>query len=180
MPSKSKVYFYNCSMEYLHQIYIGLYDEIIGIIDSSPRFKTQREINTYLFKQFTDKAWSYDSKPTELKNEHFNNDRNLCLTSTNLTRKWHSDFAKAFDDKLVQVEIQFGKVEAMFKDFCGFRIAYSERRLALGIEVIMANPNIYFSHRKSSISGMAYFDIAKEILPFLGLDCPIMLIGIET
>jgi len=32
---------------------------------------------------------------------------------------------------LVQIEAQFGTVESMFKDFCGFRIAYYERRLAL-------------------------------------------------
>jgi hypothetical protein len=91
----------------------------------------------------------------------------------------HSDFAKLFDSKLVQVEVQFGKVESMFKDFCGFRIAYYEKRLALGIEIVMYEPSKYFAHRKNSISGMAYFDIAKRTLPAIGLDCPIWLIGIS-
>lgn len=67
----------------------------------------------------------------------------------------------------------------MFKDFCGFRIAYYEKRLALGIEIVMSEPNKYFEHRKSAITGIAYFDIAAKTLPAIGLDCPIWLIGIE-
>ena len=94
-----------------------------------------------------------------------------------LKTKWHSDFAKSFGSKLVQVEAQFGKVEAMFKDFCGFRIAYAERRLSLGIEIVLSNPNTYFAHRRSSVGGMASFDIAKRTLNTIGLDCPIWLIG---
>ena len=66
----------------------------------------------------------------------------------------------------------------MFKDFCGFRIAYSERRLALGVEIVLSNPNAYFAHRKQAIGGMASFDIAKNTLTTIGLDCPIWLIGI--
>ncbi len=66
----------------------------------------------------------------------------------------------------------------MFKDFCGFRIAYGERRLALGIEIVLSNPTSYFAHRKNAIGGMASFDIAKNTLTTVGLDCPIWLIGI--
>jgi hypothetical protein len=32
---------------------------------------------------------------------------------------------------------------------------------------------MYFSHRKSSIGGMAGVDHAKEILPTIGRECPI-------
>ena len=42
------------------------------------------------------------------------------------------------------LEAQFGKVESVFRDFCGFKIAYHERGLALGIEAIMYNPRSYF------------------------------------
>ena len=80
--------------------------------------------------------------------------------------------------KLVQIEAQFGKVEAMFKDFCGFRIAYAERRLALGIEIVLSDPMSYFAHRKSAIGGMASFNVAKNTLNVIGLDCPIWLVGI--
>ena len=66
----------------------------------------------------------------------------------------------------------------MFKDFCGFRIAYAERRLALGVEIVLTDPPEYFAHRKNAVSGMASFDIAKNTLTSIGLDCPIWLIGI--
>jgi len=79
----------------------------------------------------------------------------------------------------VQVEAQFGKVEAMFKDFCGFRIAYAERRLALGIEIVLVDPPSYFAHQKSAVSGMASFDIAMNTLATIGLECPIWLVGVE-
>jgi hypothetical protein len=67
----------------------------------------------------------------------------------------------------------------MFKDFCGFRIAYAERRLALGIEIVLVDPPGYFSHRKSAVSGMASFDVAKSTLGQIGLQCPIWLVGVE-
>jgi hypothetical protein len=67
----------------------------------------------------------------------------------------------------------------MFKDFCGFRIGNYERRLSLGIEIVICEPTVYFSHRKNAVSGMAYFDIARKTLPAIGLDCPIWLIGMK-
>jgi hypothetical protein len=67
----------------------------------------------------------------------------------------------------------------MFKDFCGFSIARYERRMALGIEIVLCEPYKYFSHRKNAVGGMAYFEIAKSTLPAIGLDCPIWLVGIK-
>ena len=97
--------------------------------------------------------------------------RDLCLTSSTLDTRWHSDNAKRYGNNLVQVEAQFGKMEAMFKDLCGFRIAYAERRLALGIEIVLVDPPRYFSHRKNAVGGMASFDIAKNILLSLKRSC---------
>jgi len=185
-------YFYNCSPEYINSIDANLYDQIITTIKQLPKRQTQSEINSDLFWHFTSDRWSYDSVPIgakdncpdelrnnitlqEIKNQ---NKRNQCLTSTTLNTRWHSDFARSFGSKLVQIEAQFGKVEAMFKDFCGFRIAYAERRLALGVEIVLSNPNSYFAHRRHAIGGMASFDIAKNTLNTIGLDCPIWLIGI--
>ena len=185
-------YFYNCSPEYNNSIDAHLYDQIITTIEQLPKRQTQSEINSDLFWYLTSDGWFYDSVPTgakdnrpdglrnnpslhKIKNQ---NKRNQCLTSTTLNTRWRSDYAKSFGLKLVQVEAQFGKVEAMFKDFCGFRIAYAERRLALGVEIILTDPPAYFSHRKSAVSGMASFDIAKNTLTSIGLDCPIWLIGI--
>ena len=187
-----RFYYYNCSPEYIQSIDPNLYDQIISVVGRVPKRQTQSEINSDLFWLFTSEGWMYDTVPVgaasvsadigaitqsldAIKSE---NNRNLCLTSTTLDTRWHSDFAKSYGLSLVQIEAQFGKVEAMFKDFCGFRIAYAERRLALGVEIILTDPPAYFAHRKSSVSGMASFDIAKNTLTSIGLDCPIWLIGI--
>ena len=188
-----ETYFYNSSKEYLDLICHTLYNEIIEVISKLPRRTTQAEINRDLFWSLTSKGWSYDAPPAGLNDSSpkdlgiekislndikQSNDRALCLTSTTLEAKWHADFAKFYGSQLVQIEAQFGKVESMFKDFCGFKIARYERRLPLGIEIVMCKPTEYFSHRKKSISGMAYFDIAKKTLPAIDLDCPIWLLGI--
>ncbi len=65
------------------------------------------------------------------------------------------------------------------KDFCGFKIGSFEKRLSLGIEIVFNNPNIFSAHRKITISGMANFNIAKNTLSSIGLNCPIWLIGLE-
>jgi hypothetical protein len=106
--------------------------------------------------------------------------RELCLTSSTLETRWHADFAKRFGSGLVQVEAQFGQMEAMFKDFCGFRIAHAEGRLALGIEIVLVDPPRYLAHRKDATGEVATFDIARKTLTTIGLDSPIWLVGIEA
>ena len=185
-------YYYNCSPEYIYSIDSGLYDQIVAVISTLPKRDKQSEINSDLFWLLASYGWNYDTVPAGASAETpdlFNVDmtideikqknvRDLCQTSTTLETRWHSDFAKSFESKLVQIEAQFGKVEAMFKDFCGFRIAFAERRLALGIEIVISNPASYFSHRKSASGGMASFDIAKNTMTTIGFNCPIWLIGI--
>jgi hypothetical protein len=189
---KNQEYFYRCSQEYISSISSVIYDEVISVVNALPKRQTQAELNKDFFWLFLNSGWTYDSKPqgllnvppeelriTSVKLPFSNKNRGLCLSSTTLDAKWHTDFAKQFEAKLVQVEVQFGTVESRFKDFCGFRIATYEGRLALGVEIVLDNPNKYFSHRRSAISGMAYFDVAKRTLPAIGLDCPIWLIGID-
>ncbi len=190
---KYQSYFYNCSPEYIDSIDSDLFSQVSSIIGQLPKRQTQSEINADLFWFLTFEKWFYDTVPTAaktitpkeidvdkyLEEFKFRNNRDSCLTSTTLDTKWHSDFAKFYKSKLVQIEAQFGKVEAMFKDFCGFRIAYAERRLKLGIEIVLSDPTSYFSHRKNAIGGMASFDIAKNTLTTIGLNCPIWLIGIK-
>lgn len=183
-------FFYNCSKEYIELISSGLFYEINELISKLPKRSVQAEINADFFLLLGQNSWAFDSMPHGCPENLFldnfetlitqkNNNRHLCSTSTTLDASWHSDFAKSYSSGLVQLEVQFGKVESMFKDFCGFRIAYYERRLALGIEILMSEPRKYFAHRKSAIAGMAYFDIAKRTLPAIGLDCPIWLIGLK-
>jgi hypothetical protein len=185
-------YFYGCSREYLDSISPDLFPEIAGIVKGLPKRPTQSDINNDFFWLLTNKGWSYDtlSNTTEIPPKGLElsgidravligrNNRSLCVTSSTLDAAWHCDFAKAYAGKLVQIEVQFGKVESMFKDFCGFRIARYERRLALGIEIILTEPMKYFAHRQASIGGMAYFEIAHRTLPAIGLDCPIWLVGL--
>lgn len=186
-----ETYFHNCSEDYIHSIDSELYGQIINVIACLSKRAKQTSVNNDLFWLLTDRGWSYDTlagvselPPKELgvsktiSDLKRNNNRSLCETTKTFNADWHTDFAKSFGDKLVHLEAQFGKVEAMFKDFCGFRIARYENRLALGIEIVICKPSQYFSHRKGAVSGMAYFEIAKNTLPTIGLDCPIWLIGI--
>ena len=191
----SQHYFFGCSRQYLDSISLSLFNEIQDVVSHLPKRLTQAELNRDLFWLLASKRWSYDTAPAEcpdfppadleveglsLGELKKHNNRTLCVTSTTIESGWHSDFAKVFDGKLVQIEAQFGKVESMFKDFCGFKIAWYEKRIALGIEIVICEPGRYFSHRKSSVSGMAYFEIAKKTLPAIGLDCPIWLLGITV
>ena len=187
-------YYYNCSPEYIESIDPSLHNQILSILAQLPKRQTQSEINSDLFWLLLSDGWNFDSIPQgagespltdisltiDLNQQKKINSRRLCRTSTTLKARWHADFAKAFGSKLVQIEAQFGKVEAMFKDFCGFRIAYDERRLALGIEIVLSEPTKYFAHRRNSIGGMASFDVARETLTTIGLECPIWLIGIAA
>ena len=187
-------YFYNCSPDYIESIDHSLHNQILSNLAQLPKRLTQSEINSDLFWLLLSDGWNFDSIPqgtgktpptdisltVDIVQPKKINNRRLCRTSTTLKARWHADFAKVFGAKLVQIEAQFGKVEAMFKDFCGFRIAYAERRLALGIEIVLSEPTKYFAHRKNSIGGMASFDVARETLTTIGLECPIWLIGIGS
>jgi hypothetical protein len=187
-------YYYNCSPDYIASINPDLHDEIAATINLLPKKQKQSEINADLFWLLTNKNWYYDTVPQgysrrppdefkisrSLQEIREWNDRKLCTTSTTLDTRWHADFAKTFGgQKLVHIEAQFGKVEAMFKDFCGFRIAYAERRLCLGIMIVLSDPMSYFSHRRGAIGGKASFHVAKDTLNVIGLDCPIWLVGVK-
>jgi len=187
-------YFYNCSPDYIDSIDPSLHSSILSTLNQLPKRQTQSEINSDLFWLLLSDGWNFDSIPqgtgktpptdisltVDLAQPKKVNCRRLCRTSTTLQTRWYADFAKAFGSKLVQIEAQFGKVEAMFKDFCGFRIAFAERRLALGVEIVLSEPLKYFSHRKISIGGMASFDVARKTLTTIGLECPIWLVGIGS
>jgi hypothetical protein len=187
-------YYYNCSPDYIDTIDPSLHNQILLILSQLPKRQTQSEINSDLFWLLLSDGWNFDSFPQgngkttprdlgltiDDPQPQKGNNRHLCRTSTTLRARWYADFAKTFGSKLVQIEAQFGKVEAMFKDFCGFRIAFAERRLALGIEIVLSEPTKYFSHRRNAIGGMASFDVARETLTTIGLECPIWLVGVGS
>ena len=185
--------YYNCSPEYISQISDSLHSQVLDLISRLPKRKTQAEINSDLWWLFTSMGWNYDSIPSSVgelvpselgiqadrEQTKNRNNRDLCLTTTILNTQWRSVFSNSYEGKLVQVEAQFGKVEAMFKDFCGFRIAYAEKRLALGIEIGLVDPPTYFAYGNNAIGRVANFDIAKNTLKTIGLNAPIWLVGIE-
>lgn len=187
-------YHYNCSHDDIASIHPGLSGEVEAIIRMLPKRESRSKINEDLFWLFTHKGWCYDTIPAGAAPEcpfeldmmdsidiiKDRNLRDLCLTWGTLATRWHADFAKRYGNRLVQVEAQFGTVGAMFKDFCGFRIAYAEQRLALGIEIVLADPAGYLAHSNNAIGDMASFDIAKQTLSKIGLACPIWLVGIEA
>ena len=192
-------YFYNCSKEYVESISADLSSEVLDTISVLPTRQNQSEINNDLFWLLVSKGWAYSSMPqrhTKAPPSELDLDesidssqykqKELCLSSTTIDTAWTCDFAKRFTGGTVQIEVQFGTVESMFKDFCGFKMAHYERRLSLGIEIILTNPNDYFQdrileakkeQRQSPVSGMAYFEIAKKALSVIGFQCPIWIVG---
>ena len=187
-----KGFHYNCTSAYIEAIDPHLQDEVSAIIRMLPRRDSPEQIKEDLFWLFTHKGWCYDTIPAAANPEcpfeldimeslevvRDRNLRELCLTSSTLETRWHADFAKRYGRHLVQVETQFGQAEAMFKDFCGFRIAHAEGRLALGIEIVLIDPSHHLTQRQEPIENLASFDIAKKTLTSIGLDSPIWLLGI--
>lgn len=106
-------YYYNCSSEYIQSIEPDLHPQIVTIINQLPKRQSQSQINADIFWLLTSKGWNYDtvlqgtgnSPPPDLKIEtpfaeiRNRNNRNLCLTSTTLDTRWHSDFAKNNRDR---------------------------------------------------------------------------------
>ena len=127
-----------------------------------------------------------DAPPADLELMHVSKEgltpkrsQQACLVSRTLEHKWITDFAKQFGRRRVYLEAQFGKKEAAVMDFCKLQIAYYERHMSLGIVILLEDPGSFFGHRRASVAGMASFAPAKELLPIIGLECPICLIGIS-
>jgi hypothetical protein len=186
-------YFYQCSPHYLHTIDEGLRSEILGAVSRLPERRKQLELNQDLMWLLGDEGWYFSSFPrhvpdlppedlglgrlTRSKLEASRR-RSECLASAILGHEWVFDFAKTFGYHRVCLEVQFGKKAALFMDFCKLRIAYYERRLSLGVVLVMCEPSHYFRHRRAAVSGMAEFSVAKEALPIIGLECPLWVIGL--
>ncbi len=189
----SKSYFYKCSPKSIDSIATDLYSQILETIELLPARSLQSDIEFDLFWLLTSVGWQYDTVPTgisksspdcfefdcTLEELESQKDRKACLTSTTLGSQRCADYAKQFDAGLVQIEVQFGALGAMFKDYCGFRIAYAEKRLALGVEIVLNDPTALTAQIEKPDTELANFEVAKQTLDTIGLDCPIWLLGIE-
>lgn len=187
-------YFYNCSPEYVEGTDRHLREEVLGAISRLRKRQTQLELNQDIVWLLGSHGWDFsafpkfmpETPPADLgigdvtkKRLKTRQNKKSCLASTILEHKWEIDFSKTFGKQRVYLEAQFGKKEAALMDVCKLRIAYCEKHLSLGIEVVLSEPNEYFSHRRGAVTGMAKFSVVKEILPVIGVDCPIWLIGLE-
>lgn len=187
-------YFYKCSPEYIDAIDPSLRDGLIDVVSTLRKRETQLELNQDLAWLLGLSGWSFacfpqsmpETPPPDLGmasvDRHLleaRRDRTACLASTILEHRWVIDFCKTFARNRVYLEVQFGKKEAVLMDFCKLRIAYYEKHLSLGIEMVLVDPTGFFAHRRAAVSGMARFSVAKEILPIIGLECPIWLIGLS-
>jgi hypothetical protein len=93
-------------------------------------------------------------------------------SGTDLPRKWKGDFYR----NKVFVEVEFGNVASMYRDFFKFQIA-SRARVGDVAVLVVAKKRL----AKFFDSGVASFEAAVRDLPFLkiGVQMPICLIGFE-
>ena len=90
-----------------------------------------------------------------------------------------SDFAKEFVDKTVKMGVAFGKPDKILQDFIKLRISYAEKRMALGIELVVKDKTIFSFSEENNSEPPVLFDSAINTLVMLDIECPIWLIGIE-
>jgi hypothetical protein len=186
--------FYRCSDEYVDKIDPSIRSDIEAIIEKLPKRKYQNDINSDFVWLFGKRGWSFSSfpnsfpfdPPSDLNIDELDKTslsklkiKEECLITSNLKLGWYADFGKSFGSKRVLIEVQFGKIEAAFRDFCRFAITYHERRLDLGILIVMHDPKTYFSEEGSRVSGMAEFETIRKAMWAVDLDCPIWLIGLK-
>lgn len=194
MSSNFESEFYRCSVEYIDRIDGSIRKDIMFAIDRLPKRRFQNQINSDLVWLLSSRGWAFSSfpskfpskPPNELQLEGFTKEKiersrrkEDCLITSNLALDWYADFGKSFDSKSILVEVQFGKIEAAFRDFCRFAITYHERRMDLGILVVIFQPKEYFSEEGSRVSGMADFETVKNAIWAVDLNCPIWLIGLR-
>ena len=191
MNMETEFFFYKCSPEYISTISPTILDEIISIVKRIPKRQFITEINFDLFWLLTSYNWHFHKLPTNINNstpDELNlsislnqiierNNPIICKTSSNLQTLTNSDYAKSYDNGLVQIEVQFKGLEEAAIDFTKFRIGYAEQRVLLGIEIVIYNPKLLLNRPK--LEEIVYFDQAKDSLSMIKLDCPILLIGLK-
>ena len=107
------------------------------------------------------------------------NSRRLCRTSTTLKARMACRLCQSFwCTSWFRSRHSSARSRLCSRSFVGSGLPMLRGRLALGIEIVLSEPTNYFAHRKSSIGGMASFDVARETLTTIGLECPIWLVGI--
>ncbi|WP_319526190.1 hypothetical protein [uncultured Desulfosarcina sp.] len=175
---ESQQQYFKCSPSYIDSIDSSLMPEIQEAVKRLPERKRAEETAIDLFWLLAGKGWSFsrvprgisDRAPNELEIEDTidaikdRNNSDLCISFANLDRGPKSDFAKSYGERrLVQIGYEIDNTEIMAQDFSKFRIAFAEKRLVLGIEMV----------------GISKLELSKDMLVALDLDCPIWIIGLK-
>jgi len=167
-------HYYKCSSEYLSSISPDIEKEINQVLNKLTGEKDTKIPLDDLAWILASNGWAFSQplpdgpKQSPTMNSVIeSNDPELCKTSSNLEIETESDFAKKFDTQMVQLEIQADDLEEIASDLIKFRIAFAEKRIQVGIEIIIQNGN-----------GLSEFENVKDMLVKLDVDCPVWLISI--
>ena len=82
----------------------------------------------------------------------------------------YNDFARSLNDQIIHLNIAAQESEKLTVDFNNFQLAYAEKRIPFGIELVLM--------QSSDLDG-ACFGLGVELLSMLKFDCPIWLIGLR-
>ena len=150
-------HYYKCSPEYLASINPNIEPDIQKVLEALKIKNDPKNFTSDLYLILSSHAWSHSGAPTK------SNTPDLCRTSSNPELETTAGFAKMFDNRLIQLEVQSGQLYEIASDVAKFRIAFAEKRISAGIEIIIGSE----------------LEQAVDMLVKLDLDCPVWLIGVE-
>jgi hypothetical protein len=177
-------YFYNCSWEYIDSIEPTFSSQIKDLFKKMPEAQDDKVLITNVFWMLASNGWSFSELPVTISNDppsglkvNFKlseikkqNSFDLCAASLKPDTPKYNDFAKSLNDQIIHLNIAAQESEKLTVDFTNFQLAYAEKRIPFGIELL--------SMQSSDPDG-ACFDLGVELLSMLKFDCPIWLIGLR-
>jgi hypothetical protein len=177
-------YLYNCPWEYIDSIDSTFSVQIKDFVKKLPETQDVEILTANVFWMLASSGWSFselpesisndppsglkvDSKLSEIKKQ---NSSEICAASLKSDSPKYNDFAKSLSDQIIHLNIAARESEKLTVDFTNFQLAYAEKRIPLGIELVPM---------QSSDPDGACFDLGVELLSMLKFDCPIWLIGLR-
>jgi hypothetical protein len=165
MLFESEFFYFNQKLNTKYNIEINEINECINSLDWKNSFsleidgkdyRNQDAYNRALESKFKEKHW--DCQPV-------------------LTEK--IPFIGDFRKNKVYVEIEFGNSASLFRDYYKFHYGWKFNKIELAVLVVPKDPQQFFPDRSpKSISNMAKFDTARDIIEKLDISIPILLIGL--
>jgi hypothetical protein len=177
-------YLYNCPREYIDSIDPTFSIQIKDLVKKLPEAQDDKALIANVFWMLASNGWSFSELPESISNDppsglkvNFKlseikkqNSFDLCAASLKPDTPKYNDFAKSLNDQIIHLNIAAQESEKLTVDFTNFQLAYAEKRIPFGIELL--------SMQSSDPDG-ACFDLGVELLSMLKFDCPIWLIGLR-